>query len=62
MPAKQITIRARLELKIDSDLKEWAVEYAQARGITLTDVICDLLSNLREVEQKKQPGDLVEQF
>jgi hypothetical protein len=61
MPSR-ITVRARLDLKIDADLKEWAVEYAQARGVTLTDIICDLLRDLRETEQKKQPGDLVAQF
>jgi hypothetical protein len=58
----KITVRTRLELKIETDLKLWAMGYASSKGITLTDVICDLLTKLREAEQKKQPGDIVEQF
>jgi hypothetical protein len=57
-----ITVRARLELKIDADLKEWAMRYAQSKETTLTDVVCELLQKLRLAEQKKQPGDLVGQF
>ena len=59
---KGVTVRARLELKIDQDLKEWAAKYASTKKKTLTDVVCEQLEKLRELEQKKQPGDLVEQF
>ena len=57
-----ITVKARLNLKIDADLKDWAMRYASRKGVTITDVICAQLGKLREAEQKKQPGDLVEQF
>ena len=60
--ASGVTVRARLDLKIDASLKEWAVKYAENKGTTLTEIICDQLRLLRQADQKKQPGDLVEQF
>lgn len=57
-----ITVRTRVDLRIDSSLKAWATRYAKKNNKTLTDLICDLLETLRVAEQKKQPGEVVEQF
>lgn len=57
-----ITVRTRVDLRINADLKAWATEYAKRNNKTLTDLICDLLATLRVAEQKKQPGEIVEQF
>lgn len=58
----RVTIRARVDLRIDSDLKDWATEYAKTHRMTLTELVCEQLEKLRTAERKKQPGDLVEQF
>ncbi len=57
-----ITVRTRVDLRIKADLKAWATGYAKRNNKTLTDLICDLLETLRAAEQKKQPGEIVEQF
>ena len=57
-----VTVRARVDLRISADLKEWATAYAKKNNQTLTDLVCNLLEAVRKVEQKKQPGEIVEQF
>lgn len=54
-------IKVRLNLKIDSDLRDWAMEYAHRHGKTVTSVICECLQHLRLAEEKTQ-NEFVEQI
>lgn len=54
--------KARLNLKIESELKEWAMEYARRRGTNLTKLICVYLNHLREQEENARKRDVVEQI
>ena len=56
MMNKGVTIRSRLNLKIDSDLKDWAAEYARRRKTTVTSLICAYFAELREEERKEAEG------
>jgi len=60
MPKPKSQIKVRLNLKIDSELREWAVDYARRRGKTVTSLICDCLQILREEE--KSQAEFVEQI
>lgn len=55
-----ITIKARLNLKIDKELKEWAMEYAKRMGTDVTKLITSYFISLRAME--KAAEDCVEQF
>ncbi len=57
-----VTVLARVDLRIDANLKSWAIKYARGKKQTLTDLVCELLEAVRAAEQKKQPGEIVEQF
>lgn len=57
-----VTERARINLKINSDLKEWVMAYARKHDTTVTDLICEYFSALRASESSRQPDDLVEQI
>lgn len=59
--AKGMTVKARLNLKIDSDLKDWAMEYAKRRGTDVTKLITEYFIYLREQEQR-QEAEYVEQI
>jgi hypothetical protein len=48
-----VTVKSRLNLKIDHDLKEWAMFYAKKRGTTVTDLITNYFAFLREEEQRQ---------
>lgn len=58
--ATGITVKARLNLKIDSDLKKWATDYASKQDTTVTELIVGYFRYLRELEQREE--DLVEQI
>jgi hypothetical protein len=64
MPANSegLTVKARLNLKLDNDLKDWAMEYASSRGTTVTRLICDFFCDLRKEECRAVEGELVEQL
>ena len=62
MANKGVTVRSRLNLKIDNDLKDWAKEYARQRNTTVTSVICAYFAELRIKEQQEASGELVEQI
>lgn len=49
-----VTIKARLNLKIPEDLKEWAKDYAHRHGTDVTRMICDYFRYLRDEEQKQE--------
>lgn len=61
MGKPKVLVKARLNLKIDSDLKDWAVEYAGKMGMTVTDLIVNYFRFLRE-ESMREDKDLVEQI
>ena len=45
--------KARLNLKIDPRLKEWARNYAERRGTDITKLLCEYLIALRSQEQNE---------
>jgi len=61
MPRKGVTIKARLNLKIDAGLKDWARDYARRQGKDITSLICEYLHLLRLEEQQTQ-REVVEQI
>ena len=60
MASSGMVLKARLNLKIDSDLKDWAKDYARRRGVDITKLLCEYLIYLRE--QEKKQVDMVEQI
>jgi len=64
MPASDdngITTKARLNLKIDEGLKEWAKAYAKRHGTDVTKMITAYFMHLRE-EERKQSSEFVDQI
>lgn len=49
---KGVTVKSRLNLKIDRELKAWAMEYAKRRGTDVTKLITEYFIYLREQEQR----------
>ena len=47
-----ITIKSRLNLKVDKELKKWVMEYAKRRGTDVTKLITEYFIFLREQEQR----------
>lgn len=47
-------LKARLNLKIDPQLKDWARLYAEQHGTDITKLICEYLIALRKQEQSDQ--------
>ena len=54
MPECVQTAKSRLNLKLDAALKDWVMVYVQRRGITVTDLIVNYFSYLREQEQREE--------
>ena len=48
--------KARLNLKIDAQLKEWAQDYATRHGVDITKLLCSYLLALRKQEQVELEG------
>jgi hypothetical protein len=61
VPKKGPKIKVRLNLNIDSDLRNWAMAYARRHSTTVTSVICELLQVLRRDEEQSL-RELVEQI
>jgi antitoxin component of RelBE/YafQ-DinJ toxin-antitoxin module len=59
--AKGVTVKSRLNLKIDQDLKNWAMDYAKRSGTDVTKLITEYFIYLREQEQR-QDAEYVEQI
>lgn len=57
-----VTVKARLNLNIDSDLKDWAMEYAHRHNTTITTIICAFFRQLMDAETKSSNEELVEQI
>ncbi len=49
-----VTVKSRLNLKIDQDLKDWAREYAKRRGTDVTKLITEYFICLREQERQEE--------
>ena len=45
---------ARTELRLPSDLKDWAKKYAEDRGTTVSALVTRFLRRLKHEEEKKQ--------
>lgn len=60
--ARRRLLKARLNLKIDIDLKEWAMDYARRNNTDVTRMITDHFRNLREIEQSELHEDVVDQI
>ena len=56
-----ITIKSRLNLKVDKDLKKWVMDYAKRRGTDVTKLITEYFLFLREQEQR-QDAEYVDQI
>ena len=56
----EINIKARLNLKLDQDMKEWVMLYANRHGTTVSNLIRDYFVQLRkDVESRTE---IVEQI
>lgn len=60
--SSKVVDKARLNLKIDAELKDWVMEYAQQRSTTVTQLICMYLSFLRQQEEEAKHTDCVDQI
>lgn len=62
--AEGVTIKSRLNLKIDRDLKDWARDYAKRRGTDVTKLITEYFIFLREQERQEElrNADYIEQI
>lgn len=54
---KGVTVKSRLNLKIDQELKNWAMEYAKKRGTDVTKLITEYFIFLREQETRHSLND-----
>jgi len=59
---KGVSVKTRLNLLIDADLKEWAMEYAKRNKTTVTSMITDHFRHLRRLEEAEQHEDIVDQI
>lgn len=61
---KGMTVKSRLNLKIDRDLKDWARGYAKKRGTDVTKLITEYFIFLREQEHQEElrNADYIEQI
>lgn len=59
---KGVSVKTRLNLMIDEDLKKWAMEYAKRNNTTVTSMITDHFRHLRRLEESEQHEDIVDQI
>jgi hypothetical protein len=59
-----VTVKSRLNLKINQDLKDWARGYAKKRGTDVTKLITEYFIFLREQELQEElrNTDYIEQI
>jgi len=57
-----VTTKARIDMKIDTDLKLWVKDYAREKGTTVTDLVKNYFIFLREKEEEEQRLDSVRQI
>lgn len=56
----KVNIHARLDLKIDQDLKDWVIAYSKRKRTTVTSLVCRYFAELKAEEEKE--SELVEQI
>ena len=57
MPKKsQVNIKARLNLKLDRELKDWIMRYASGSGTTVSNLIRDYFVQLQKHETRSVEG------
>ena len=52
----------RAQLRLPKPLKEWAHAYAESKGTNFSKLVIQLLTNLREEEQREQAPQEAEQI
>ena len=52
----QVDIKARLNLKLDRDLKNWVMQYASSSGTTVSNLIRDFFTQLQRREARHAEG------
>lgn len=57
-----VVTKARIDMKIDPDLKFWVQDYARRMGTTVTDLIKNYFIHLRTKEQEMERMDSVRQI
>jgi hypothetical protein len=58
---KGVTTKARLNLKLDEDLLEWAKGYAKEHGTNVSTMVRDYFIYLRQQEQARVNAECVSQ-
>lgn len=58
---KGVTTKARLNLKLDEELLEWAKGYAKEHGTNVSTLVRDYFVFLRQQEQERVNADCVRQ-
>ena len=56
----KVDVHARLDLKIDQDLKEWVIAYAKRKQTTVTSLVCGHFAELKAEEEREK--ELVDQI
>lgn len=59
---KGVTTKARLDMKIDSDLKEWVQDYAKRTNTTVSRLVRDYFLHLQFLEEEEKNKDTVPQI
>ena len=57
-----VTTKARLDMKIDSDLKDWVQDYAKRTNTTVSRRVRDYFLHLRHLELEEMNKDTVPQI
>jgi uncharacterized protein (DUF4415 family) len=58
---KGVTTKARLNLKLDEDLLDWAKNYAKEHGTNVSTLVRDYFIYLRQQEQDRINAECVSQ-
>lgn len=62
MRSNGITTKARLDMKIDSDLKDWIQDYARRTNTTVSRLVRDYFLHLQYLEEEEKNKDTVPQI
>lgn len=58
---KGVTVKSRLNLKVDKELKDWVMGYAKRRGTDVTKLITEYFIFLQE-QERRLDTEFVEQI
>lgn len=62
MVSSGITTKARLDMKIDADLKDWIQDYARRTNTTVSRLVRDYFLHLQYLEEEEKNKDMVPQI